>query len=126
MNPTACTTPARRATRSIADGAHQGLVYRLNQIAALARAKYLARMDADDLMHPRRLERQLDLLEANARIDAVDTAAMGRFWAVALQLDLQLDDGAARLVGPTPRHTVWINAVPEPVRVKLQPPAFDL
>ncbi len=48
-------------------------------------------------------------------IDAVDAAALGRFWAGALQLD---DDGDARLVGPTPRHTVWINAVPEPVTVK--------
>jgi hypothetical protein len=52
-------------------------------------------------------------------IDAVDAAALGRFWAGALQLDLHLDDdGDARLVGPTPRHTVWINTVPEPVTVK--------
>jgi hypothetical protein len=52
-------------------------------------------------------------------IDAVDAAALGRCWAGALQLDLQLDDdGGARLVGPTPRHTVWINEVPEPVNVK--------
>jgi hypothetical protein len=52
-------------------------------------------------------------------IDAVDAAALGRFWAGALQLDLELhDDGDARLVGPTPRHTVWINTVPEPVTVK--------
>ena len=51
-------------------------------------------------------------------IDAVDSEALGRFWAGALQLDLVLDDGAARLVGPTPRHTVWLNPVPEPVTVK--------
>lgn len=52
-------------------------------------------------------------------IDAVDAAAMGRFWAAALRLDLELhDDGDAKLVGPTPRHTVWINTVPEPVTVK--------
>ncbi|MDT5208018.1 MAG: hypothetical protein QOF67_433 [Mycobacterium sp.] len=52
-------------------------------------------------------------------IDAVDAGALGRFWAAALQLDLQPhDDGDARLVGPTPRHTVWINTVPEPVTVK--------
>jgi hypothetical protein len=52
-------------------------------------------------------------------IDAVDAAALGRFWAGALRLDLRLDgDGDARLVGPTPRHTVWINTVPEPVTVK--------
>lgn len=52
-------------------------------------------------------------------IDAVDAAAVGRFWAEALRLDLELlPDGGARLVGPTPRHTVWINTVPEPVTVK--------
>lgn len=52
-------------------------------------------------------------------IDAVDAAAMGRFWAAALRLDLRLhNDGDASLVGPTPRHTVWINTVPEPVTVK--------
>jgi hypothetical protein len=52
-------------------------------------------------------------------IDAVDAAALGRFWAGVLQLDLQLDDdGDARLVGLTPRHTVWISTVPEPVTVK--------
>lgn len=50
---------------------------------------------------------------------AVDAAALGRFWAGALQLGLELhDDGDARLVGPTPRHIVWINTVPEPVTVK--------
>jgi hypothetical protein len=52
-------------------------------------------------------------------IDAVDAAAMGRFWAGVLHLELELAaDGDAKLVGPTPRHTVWINRVPEPVTVK--------
>ncbi|MDX6197662.1 MAG: hypothetical protein QOJ79_813 [Actinomycetota bacterium] len=52
-------------------------------------------------------------------IDAVDAAALGRFWAGALCLDLELTaDGDAKLIGSTPRHTVWINSVPEPVTVK--------
>src|ERR671921_91310 len=52
-------------------------------------------------------------------VDAVDAAALGRFWAGALRLELELhDDGDARLVGPTPQHTVWVNTVPEPVTVK--------
>lgn len=52
-------------------------------------------------------------------IDAVDAAALGRFWAGALRLDLHLDDdGDAKLVGSTPGHTVWVNTVPEPVTVK--------
>ena len=52
-------------------------------------------------------------------IDAVDAATLGRFWAAALGLDLELhDDGDAKLTGPTPAHTVWINTVPEPVTVE--------
>ena len=52
-------------------------------------------------------------------IDAVDATVMGQFWAGALQLDLQLgEDGDAKLVGPTPRRTVWINTVSEPIAVK--------
>jgi hypothetical protein len=52
-------------------------------------------------------------------IDAVDAAAMGRFWAGVLRLELTMqDNGDAKLVGPTRRHTVWINTVPERVTVK--------
>jgi hypothetical protein len=52
-------------------------------------------------------------------IDAVDAAAVARFWAAVLKLELQTNsDGNVWLVGTTPGHTVWINAVPEPVTVK--------
>lgn len=52
-------------------------------------------------------------------VDAVDTARMGRFWAAALDLEAHdRGDGLVRLTGPTPRHTVWVNPVPEPVTVK--------
>jgi hypothetical protein len=52
-------------------------------------------------------------------IDAVDARALGRFWAPTLGLDIVLlDDGDARLDGPTPQHRVWVNQVPEPVTVK--------
>jgi len=60
--------------RVVSDGTNRGLCARLNQIAALARGKYLARMDADDLMHPERIERQVRLLDENPEIDVVDTA----------------------------------------------------
>jgi glycosyltransferase involved in cell wall biosynthesis len=60
--------------RCLSDGVNRGLVYRLNQIAELANGRYLARMDADDLMHPQRLERQVRFLDANADVDIVDTA----------------------------------------------------
>ena len=48
--------------RLLDDGRGTGLAARLNQIARAARAPLLARMDGDDLMHPRRLERQARLL----------------------------------------------------------------
>jgi glycosyltransferase involved in cell wall biosynthesis len=40
----------------------------------MARGDYLARMDADDVMHPERIERQLALLGADPGVDLVDTA----------------------------------------------------
>lgn len=47
-------------------------------------------------------------------IDAVDVQSVAAFWAKALGLDLEaLSNGGARLSGPTPSHTVWINHVPE-------------
>lgn len=60
--------------RVIPDGKNHGLEYRLNQIAALAKGRYIARMDADDIMHPERLARQVEYLEANPSIDLVGTA----------------------------------------------------
>ena len=60
--------------RLVSDGVNRGLVARLNQIAGLARGKYIARMDADDLMHPERLERQVAFLNANTDMDLLDTA----------------------------------------------------
>lgn len=59
--------------RVISDGVNRGLSARLNQIASLAQGKYLARMDADDLMHPERLSRQVAFLEANPQVDVLDT-----------------------------------------------------
>jgi glycosyltransferase involved in cell wall biosynthesis len=59
----------------ISDGVNCGLPYRLNQIAALAQGRYLARMDGDDLMHPDRLRRQRDFLKRNPDVDAVGSPA---------------------------------------------------
>ena len=60
----------------IDDGKNRGLVYRLNQISNLAKGKYVARMDADDMMFPTRIERQVEYLEAHPGTDVVDTAAL--------------------------------------------------
>jgi glycosyltransferase involved in cell wall biosynthesis len=57
--------------RVIADGRHLGLGARLNQIVGLARGRYIARMDADDLMHPERLQIQVDYLLQHPQVDVV-------------------------------------------------------
>jgi glycosyltransferase involved in cell wall biosynthesis len=58
--------------RIIDDGVNRGLVERLNSLPSMAKGKYLARMDADDIMHPERLAKQFAYLEANTSIDVVD------------------------------------------------------
>lgn len=62
--------------RIISDGQNKGLVYRLNQIPALANGEYLARMDGDDLMHPQRIAKQVEWLQADGSIDLLDTATV--------------------------------------------------
>ena len=52
-------------------------------------------------------------------LDAVDPLRLGTFWAAVLGLELaDAGEGDAVLRGPSPEHTVWINAVPEPKTVK--------
>ena len=57
--------------RVISDGKNLRLAARLNQITREARYDYLARMDADDLMAPDRIEKQMRLLEERPDIDLV-------------------------------------------------------
>lgn len=58
----------------INDGLNKGLASRLNEIAHLCETKYLARMDADDIMHPNKLEKQFYIMENN-EIDVLGTNA---------------------------------------------------
>jgi hypothetical protein len=52
-------------------------------------------------------------------IDAVDAPRLAAFWGAALGLETKtLDDGDLLLTGPTPKHAIWVNEVPEPVTVK--------
>jgi glycosyltransferase involved in cell wall biosynthesis len=60
--------------RLVSDGMNRGLASRLNQIAGLARGRYLARLDGDDMMHPDRLARQIAALESNPGVDMAGTA----------------------------------------------------
>lgn len=62
----------------LGDGAHRGLPARLNEAVAAAaqRSPLIARMDADDIAHPRRLARQLELLDAEPTIDLAGTGSV--------------------------------------------------
>jgi glycosyltransferase involved in cell wall biosynthesis len=59
----------------VRDGENRGLSYRLNQIAALASAPHLARMDADDVMHPERIAIQMERLERSPELSVLGSAA---------------------------------------------------
>jgi glycosyltransferase involved in cell wall biosynthesis len=50
---------------------HRGLIPALNQGLGLCRGRFVARMDADDLAHPQRLEKQVLLLEQQPDISVV-------------------------------------------------------
>lgn len=58
----------------IDDNVNKGLVYRLNQIINIANGEYIARFDADDIMIPTRIEKQMQYLLENPDIDIVATS----------------------------------------------------
>ena len=50
---------------------NRGIPYSRNRVASLARGKYIAIMDDDDICLPKRLEKQVEFLEKNPNIDVV-------------------------------------------------------
>lgn len=58
------------------DGKNKKLASRLNEIAKLARYDYLARMDADDIIAPEKLELQMKVLLDNPTLDLVTTGVV--------------------------------------------------
>ncbi len=51
-------------------------------------------------------------------LDARDPARLGAFWASVLGRTWEAQDGGGLLTGPTSRHTIWVNRVPEAKTVK--------
>lgn len=74
---------------------HCGVASAANCGTKLAKAPLIARMDADDYSHPRRLERQFDFLHEH------------NFDVVGCQIQILNDQGAA--VGTLQRYERWIN-----------------
>jgi glycosyltransferase involved in cell wall biosynthesis len=69
------TLLSRRDPRIIVirDGQNKGLSARLNQAIDMARGRYLARMDHDDVSHPNRLAEQVAFLDEHPHVDLVAT-----------------------------------------------------
>ena len=47
---------------------NRGLIKTLNEGLDVIQTKYIARMDADDICHPERLQKQMDFMEANPEV----------------------------------------------------------
>jgi glycosyltransferase involved in cell wall biosynthesis len=62
--------------RALGDASPLGVATRLNQGIDLARGRYLARMDADDVCFTERLQRQVAFLDAHPEIDLVGCRAV--------------------------------------------------
>lgn len=75
----------------ISDGQNLGLAARLNQAVGLARGKYFARMDGDDISYPARLARQVAFLESRQDVDLLGCGAV-------------VFDGKGRAVGRLPTN----------------------
>lgn len=91
----------------VADGERRHLPGRLNEIVRRASGTYVARMDADDMMHPTRLARQLAVFEAEPVSDVVGS------WIVLID-----GDGgpfaAVEAHPPTAHSAVRYSSVPHP------------
>ena len=60
----------------LCDGKNKGLAARLNECIDLARGKYFARMDQDDVSYPERFARQIEALQNDSRLDLVAVRAI--------------------------------------------------
>jgi glycosyltransferase involved in cell wall biosynthesis len=58
------------------DGRNKGLAARLNEAIGMARGRYFARMDQDDVSYPERFERQIELLQRDPVLDVVAASAI--------------------------------------------------
>lgn len=62
--------------RIFRDGKNKGLAARLNECIDLARGKYLARMDQDDVSYPERFAHQVNALKIDPLMDLVSVRAL--------------------------------------------------
>jgi glycosyltransferase involved in cell wall biosynthesis len=84
---------------------HAGVAHVFNFGISQAKGKYIARMDADDVMHPERLKKQVEFLETHADIGVVSCL-------VNYGGDRVQQEGYAR-------HVDWINTLTTPEAIAL-------
>lgn len=95
---------ARRDRRlTLVAGAGEGIVRALNRGLDRCDAEVVARMDADDVAHPRRLERQLAALEADPSLAAVGSRVR-LFPRAGVRLGMR-------------RYALWIDGLASPESV---------
>lgn len=107
------------------DGKNKNLGFRLNQIPSLVDTKYLARMDADDIMHPERIEKQLKVLESNPEIDVLGSNAYSidsNNLVQGIRLKYSKDDAIVKVKGfihPTiMAETLWFKNNPYDIKAE--------
>ena len=87
--------------RVLSEGVHRGLSAQLNVGVNAARGAFLARLDADDVAYPTRLEKQVAFLEDRPEVDLLGSAAL-----------LFRSDGQVRGVRRSPEEHADICARP--------------
>jgi glycosyltransferase involved in cell wall biosynthesis len=55
---------------------NKGLPTRLNECVAVARGRYFARMDGDDIAYPTRLKKQVEYLESHSEVDLIGSGTV--------------------------------------------------
>jgi glycosyltransferase involved in cell wall biosynthesis len=62
--------------RMIVSDENRGISYRINQQVCMARGYFFSRMDADDIMFPERIEKQVNFMFENPDIDVIGSQAV--------------------------------------------------
>ena len=73
----------------LVDEARKGLAFAFNRGMSEVRGEWVARMDADDIAHPERFQRQIQFMQENPKVDALGTQ-MDMFGSKAKRTDFPL------------------------------------
>jgi glycosyltransferase involved in cell wall biosynthesis len=97
---------------------NRGLPTRLNECVGIARGKYFARMDGDDIAYPDRLKKQVEYLECHPQVDLLAAGCIvfrGQGEAYGLRRSTRLMSHSAAsgnaLSGPHLAHPTWMGRI---------------